>query len=33
MTIRPCDNRFTVYFGFGFYGQGFFGYGKNQMTH
>lgn len=29
MNTRQCDNRFTVYMSFGFYGQGFFGFGKN----
>ena len=28
MTHLHSDNRFTAYFSFGFYGQGFFGYGK-----
>lgn len=30
-TIR-LDNRFTGYFSFGFYGQGFFSYGKMRVT-
>ncbi len=33
MNTLRCDNRFTVYASFGFFGQGFFGYGNNQMTH
>ncbi len=32
MTAR-LHNRFTVAYGFGFYGQGFFGYGQNRYVH
>ncbi len=30
MNTRRCDNRFTVYASFGYFGQGFFGYGKQR---
>lgn len=33
MTKQCLDNRFTGFGGFGFYGQGFFGYGQNRTMH
>lgn len=33
MKSTCLDNRFTGFLGFGYYGQGFFGYGKNRAMH